>query len=309
MHLCAQDAPQMLPIWKEVPPGDVLDMNLANPESIFQIGAENYVENVALPTITLFLATKEKNRGAGIVICPGGGYRMLDFEKEALPIAKRFQSIGVSAFVLKYRTAGNPKSDVDGYHYPVQLWDAQRAVRLVRSNAAEWGLNPSKIGVFGSSAGGHLASCVGTHFKGADEPTKDDIDRTNARPDFMILLYPVISTDEKIMERGSIKNFFGFTRPDRKIKATPEQMQLFSNELQVSPETPPTFLAHAEDDKIVKYQNSQVFFDALQKAGVPSEIHLFKTGGHGVGLGKEGTDIAGWFQACESWLRKNGLAE
>lgn len=252
------------------------------------------VRNIQDPTITVYLPEKEKATGAAVVICPGGGYRLLAIQHEGHDVAKWLNELGIAGIVLKNRL---PTSDNITDTSEVAMTDAQRAIRMVRYNSAEWGIMPDKIGIMGFSAGGHLASTVGTHFDYGIVDSNDSIQKITCRPDFMILLYPVISMSEEFMHSGSMKNLIG-KNPSK------EQMLRFSNEKQVSEETPPTFLAHSSDDTGVPVANSIRFYEALHAKGVSAELHIYNSGRHGYGLGrKDGTSHNMWPENCAAWLQ------
>lgn len=250
------------------------------------------------PTLTIYLPAKDKATGAAVVICPGGGYGHLAMDHEGHQIARWFNSFGVAGFILKYRHSRSGA----GYRHPAPLQDAQRAVRMVRSGAKRWNIDPGRIGIMGFSAGGHLASSAGTHFQNRYSDAKDVIDRQSCRPDFMILMYPVVSFTESFTHKGSRKNLLG-ENPDSEL------VENLSNEKQVTTETPPTFLVHANDDKPVPPENSIAFYLALRKANVPAEMHIYEKGGHGFGLGKQNTAESSWSVRCEDWLKKRGLLD
>jgi acetyl esterase/lipase len=245
------------------------------------------------PSLTPFVVPKGSGSGAGMVVCPGGGYQNLAMDKEGYAVAKWLNSLGVSAFVLKYRLG--PR-----YHHPVELGDAQRAIRIVRSRAAEYGLQPDRIGIMGFSAGGHLASTAGTHFDAGNSGAADPIDRMSSRPDFMVLCYPVISFGT-FAHAGSKKNLLG-ENPD------PLLVENLSNELQVTKDTPPTFLFHTTTDATVPVENSVMFYSALRKAGVPAEMHIYERGPHGVGLAPSDPVLSSWPGRLADWLRIHGWA-
>ncbi len=250
------------------------------------------------PTLTIHLPPEQKTTGCGVVICPGGGYGHLAIEKEGHEVAAWLNSFGAAGFVLKYRHRGT------GYGHPAPLQDAQRAVRMVRMRAKDWGVDPSRIGILGFSAGGHLASTVGTHFqkdRRAPAPT-DALSQVSCRPDFMILLYPVISFTKPVCHRGSRKNLLG-SDPDQALVVS------LSNELQVTPETPPTFLVHADDDTGVPPENSICFYLALRKAKVQAEMHIYQVGGHGFGLRNQRHPVSSWPIRCADWMRSRGLLD
>jgi acetyl esterase/lipase len=248
------------------------------------------------PNLTIFLPDPDKATGAAAIICPGGGYGHLAEVHEGSDVAKWLNSLGIAGFVLKYRLATN------GYHHPAPLDDVQRAVRLVRSRAAEWKLDPQKIGVVGFSAGGHLASSVGTHFDKGKTDAADAVDRASCRPDFLVLCYPVISFVGKKIHQGSKDNLLG-KKPD------PELVKLMSNETQVTAETPPTFIFQTNEDKSVPAENAVAFYLALREANVPAELHIYEPGRHGIGLAKDNEDLKGWPDLCGKWLSRRGLVK
>jgi len=252
------------------------------------------INNVQTPTLEVFLPSKANHNGKAVVICPGGGYKILAYDWEGTDIAKWYNSKGIAAFVLKYRLPDSP-SLVQPQWAPLQ--DAQRAMRIVRKNAAKWNINPSQIGIMGFSAGGHLASTLGTHF---DEDTlkasnTHSLNKISARPDFMVLIYPVITFDKQYYHGGSKNALIG-------EDASQEMLDYFSNNLQVSSNTPPTFLIHSADDTVVPYQNSVLFYDALQKHKIPSELHLYPTGGHGYSLAIKKGRLQGWPEQLYEWI-------
>jgi len=242
---------------------------------------------VSVPTLTIFKAAKPN--GKSIIICPGGGYSVLAFDKEGTRVAEEMNRWGVTAFVLKYRLPDDTTM-VDRSVAPLQ--DAQQAVRLVRANAKEWGVERNKIGIMGFSAGGHVASTAATHFDFKADAANNDT--TSARPDFAVLIYPVISFDTTIMHKGSRNNLIG---------ATPsvEKSKFFSNELQVTKNTPPSFLVHAGDDLAVPVQNSLRYYQECIKNKVPVELHLYPAGGHGFGMNNR-TTTDNWMERLSNWL-------
>lgn len=243
------------------------------------------------PSLTPFLA-KSPN-GTAVIVCPGGGYQNLAFEKEGTDIAKWLNSLGISAFVLKYRLG--PK-----YHHPAMIEDAQRAIRTVRSRAGELRVQPDRIGIWGFSAGGHLASTAATHFDAGHPNAADPIDRAGSRPDFAILSYPVISMNSEFVHKGSRTNLLG-------TNFDPKLADELSNDQQVTPQTPPTFLFHTTADAAVPVENSVRFYLALRKAGVPAEMHIFENGPHGVGLAPTDATLSVWPELLANWLRGRGL--
>jgi len=250
------------------------------------------IANVIQPTLTVFTPSREKANGTAVIICPGGGYSRLAITHEGYDVARRLNELGVTAFVLKYRLP-NDQSQPDKSIAP--LLDAQQALRMVRQLAPKYSLNPERIGLLGFSAGGHLAATAGTHFA---QPVGDNPGPASVRPAFLVLLYPVISFSDSLKHTGSHDKLLGAT-------PSPDQVRLYSNELQVSAQTPPTFLVHAEDDKTVPVQNSLVFYDALRRHGVPAEMHLYPKGGHGFGLNNPTTKDQ-WMDRLQNWLDANG---
>ena len=253
-----------------------------------------------IPTLTPFLPEADKATGAAMVICPGGGYGGLaDHEGKAYALWLRDQ--GIAGFVLKYRLGSA------GYRHPVMLQDAARALRLVRSKAGEWKLDPKRIGIIGSSAGGHLASTLLTHFDAGNPNAADPIDRENSRPDLGILCYPVITMGDKT-HHGSRDNLLG-------KDASPELIAELSNELHVTKDTPPCFLFHTSEDSAVPVENSLTFAAALRKAGVPFDIHIYEKGRHGIGLGfqpyseYDRAKLHPWTRDCEYWLKLHGFGK
>jgi acetyl esterase/lipase len=244
------------------------------------------------PTLTPYLVPKASSTGAAIIICPGGGYQNLA-EHEGRPVAEWLNTLGITAFVLKYRLGPQ-------YHHPAPLQDAARAIRTVRSRAAEWGLDPKRIGILGFSAGGHLASTLGTHFDAGKPDSSDPVERANSRPDLMVLIYPVVTMRE-LTHSGSKRNLLG-------NEPSPELVALLSNEEQVTRETPPTFLVHTMTDATVPVENSMNFAMALRKAGVPFEFHLYERGPHGFGLGQKNPILATWPGRCADWLGLHGFS-
>lgn len=244
------------------------------------------------PDLTLYVASQNK-APTGIIVCPGGGYVHLAMSYEGTDVAKWLNTMGISAFVLKYRLG--PK-----YHHPAELDDAQRAIRYVRAHAAEFGIDPHHIGIWGFSAGGHLASTAGTHYDNGTPNSADPIDRESSRPDFMILAYPVITFEEPYAHRGSRDALLG-PNPD------PALVELLSNEEHVTKDTPPTFLFHTSDDPVVPVQNSIDFYLALRRAGVPAEMHIYEHGRHGVGLAQDIPELSTWPTLLANWLKLRGL--
>jgi acetyl esterase/lipase len=248
------------------------------------------------PTLTVYRPAADKANGTGIVICPGGGYGHLAMDHEGRAIAEWMNGLGVTAFVLKYRHRNM------GYGHPAPMLDAQRAMRFARAGAERYRLDRDKIGIIGFSAGGHLASTVGTHFDNGQADAADAIDRASCRPDFMILVYPVIALATDYAHGGSKKNLLG-DNPDPKLVAS------LSNETQVTEKTPPTFLMHTGGDSAVPSENSVLFYMALRKHGVPAELHIYEKGAHGYGLAPKDAVLASWPKRCEDWLRVRKVIE
>lgn len=261
----------------------------ANTETIDSLG---HAANVSSPTLTFYMPERGKATGTAVVICPGGGYVMLATGHEGKEVAERLADSGIVGVVLKYRLPDD-RTMVDKTIGPLQ--DAQRAIQYVRENAGRLCVNPDRIGIMGFSAGGHLASSEGTHF---NESYISNPLHTSLRPDFMILGYPVISFTDSLAHRGSRENLLGKNPPaDSIIK--------YSGELQVTDQTPPTFLVHAKDDKTVKVENTLVFAGALRKHHVPVEVYLYEQGGHGFGLHNK-TSSVDWLAIAVAWLHKQG---
>jgi acetyl esterase/lipase len=246
------------------------------------------------PSVTIYRPAREKENGAGIIICPGGGYGHLALGHEGRDIAEWMNGLGITAFVLKYRHRNT------GYGHPAPMLDGQRAMRLARAGAEKYRLDRDKIGIIGFSAGGHLASTVGTHFDNGQANAADAVDRASCRPDYMILVYPVIALATDYAHGGSKKNLLG-------DKADPKLVASLSNETQVTEKTPPTFLMHTGGDSAVPPENSVLFYLALRKARVPAELHIYENGGHGYGLAPKDPVLATWRERCEDWLRLRGV--
>jgi acetyl esterase/lipase len=249
------------------------------------------------PHLLIYLPPKGAAPTSAIIICPGGGYTGLAMDHEGRFEASWFMAHNIAAFVLQYRLPGQ------GYRHPVPMHDGQRAIRWVRSQADKFNIDPHKIGVMGFSAGGHEASTLETHFDAGNPNAPDPVDRVSCRPDFAILVYPVITMKAGKTHHGSRDNLLG-PNPDPALVAS------LSNETQVTTQTPPTILFHAQDDNTVPIQNSRDMFAALQKAGVPSELHEYPHGGHGFGWGATPDHSPkGWFDVTlYGWLKKMGFA-
>ena len=245
------------------------------------------------PTLTIFLPPKNTTN-TGVIIAPGGGYSHLSMQHEGEDVARWLNAHGVAGFVLKYRLG-------PVYHHPIELGDAQRALRLVRLNAKEYGIAPDHLGMWGFSAGGHLAATAGTHFDSGIAASPDPVERVSCRPDFLILAYPVITLLQPNVHGSSRKYLLG-------DDPTQTLLTSLSDETQVTKDTPPTFLFATTDDGIVPVMNSVAFYAALVKAGVPAEMHLFQHGNHGVGLASGNPQLNVWQELLIKWMRERGLA-
>ena len=254
-----------------------------------QSNGDTIVHYTSVPTLSVFLPDKKIANGTAVVICPGGGYWVTSIVKEGFAVARAFKKMGVAAFVLKYRIP-NDSSMLDKKIGPLQ--DAQRALQLVRLHAKEYNIDTNKVGIMGFSAGGHLASTAATHF---DRSYIDNKNNINLRPDFSMFIYPVISFQDSIGHIGSRDQLIGKNPPKQLLDS-------FSNELQVSAKTPPTFLIHATDDDVVPVMNSIVFYEALLQYKIPAEIHIYNAGGHGFGMNNPTTKDL-WMESCKHWLQ------
>ncbi len=279
-------------IWPDGVPNAIENKDYLESYTSDALGEIRGISKISEPTLTPFIADSTKTNGTAVVICPGGGYTHLAIEKEGYKVAKWLNTLGISAFVLKYRmpTDETMKDKTIG---PLQ--DAQEAIRIVRRNAVKWNVNPDKIGVLGFSAGGHLAATLSTQYGAKVYASEDE---TPARPDFSVLVYPVISMEDGITHQGSRKSLLG-------DDPSGDMIERFSNAKQVNTETPPTFLVHATDDKAVPVENSLEYYQALKKHNVPAEMHIYQSGGHGFGLGVSGTN-ANWPQDLKKWFLANG---
>jgi acetyl esterase/lipase len=245
------------------------------------------------PSLTVFPISGPQKVPTGVVVFPGGGYVHLAMDHEGQQIAAWLNSYGITAFVVQYRLGPL-------YHYPAEFQDGQRAVRWARAHAAGFGIDPHRIGVWGFSAGGHLASTVATHFDNGKPDSADPVERESSRPDFLILAYPVITFEEPYLHRGSRNALLG-------PNPNPSLVELLSNEKHVTADTPPAFLFQTSDDPVVPVQNSVEFYLALRAAGVPAEMHIYEHGPHGVGLARNHPELASWPHLLADWLRARGL--
>ena len=270
---------------------------LQEPQTIplWPAGAPGALGNAAedIPTLTIYMPSNTTGPMTAVIVAPGGSYRALSLNKEGRAPANYLNALGIAAFVLKYRLG--PK-----YRHPIEIGDMQRAIRTVRARASEWHLDPARIGVMGFSAGGHLASTASTHFDRGHASAADPIERAGSRPDFAILAYPVITLTEPWTHQGSKTNLLG-EKPD------PAVARHLSTETQVNAETPPTFLFHTNADTVVPAENAVAYYLALRKAGVPAEMHIFKDGPHGTGLGMQDPALAEWPRLLANWLKASGF--
>ena len=267
--------PKTIPLWTTRAPGALGD------------------DDSDKPTLTIYMPPRTTGPMTAIIIAPGGGYRNLSMNLEGREPANYFNAMGIAAFVLKYRLG--PR-----YHHPIELGDAQRAIRIVRARASEWHIAPDRIGIMGFSAGGHLASTASTHFDGGDPAAADPIDHAVSRPDFAILCYPVISMTEPWTHQGSKTNLLG-------DHPSPELARALSTETQVTPNTPPTFIYQTSADTTVPAENAVSYYLALRKAGVPAELHIFRNGPHGTGLGLTDEALSEWPTLLRHWLKISGF--
>lgn len=279
-----------LPLWNGTPP---LQNDMGLKEEVVSEGIIR-INNVQIPTIEVYLPAKQIATGKAVVIFPGGGYGILAYDWEGTDFAKWLNAQGIAGIVVKYRLP-NSKSLTDPKEVP--LMDAQRAVRLVRQHAEAWNIDPAKVGVMGFSAGGHLASTISTQYDHEVERPKDAVDALSAKPDFSILVYPVISFRDAAAHSGSRKNLIG-------ENASQELIDRFSGELNVTAETPPTFLVHAQDDKGVPIENSLLYYQALHKNGVKASLHIYPSGGHGFAFGLGKGAVEGWREVLLAWMKE-----
>jgi acetyl esterase/lipase len=282
LHGTAQD---FMPLYSDSVPNSIAGPDREKSETT---GGIERISNVRNPGINIYLPARETATGEAVIIYPGGGYSILAIGHEGYDVAKRFTEMGIAAFVVKYRLP-HDSIMIDKKNGPLQ--DAQRAIQIVRENATKWNIKPDKIGIMGFSAGGHLASTAGTHFN------KDYISNPNTtslRPDFMILVYPVISLSDSIGHQGSKNNLLGKGADEKLVKE-------YSNELHVTDKTPRTFLIHAKDDKGVPFANSIIFAEQLKKHKVPVEVYLYETGGHGFGMNNPTSNVR-WMDLVEKWM-------
>ncbi len=282
-----------LPLW-EGPPPNHKDSDLK--ETVFKQGPDKNLDRIAYvqdPAIEVRLPSPQNATGQAVVICPGGGYAVLAYDWEGIDIANYLNANGIAAIILKYRL---PEDASNVVPHLSPLLDSKRAMRLSRFHAKEWNIDPNRIGVMGFSAGGHVASTLGTHFDAGDPDATDPVDRLSSRPDFMALIYPVITMQADFTHAGSRENLIGKSPSE-------ELVELYSNERQVTPDTPPTFLVHSSNDKSVPVKNSLSFYDALLENGVQSEMHLYPYGGHGFSLAIGQGRLSDWPARCVAWMK------
>lgn len=283
---------KIIPLWNKIP-DEIKAADYKENESI-KDGKVQSTSLVSIPTLSVFLPATPKPNQAAVIIFPGGGYQHLAIDKEGTKVAEWFNSLGITAFVVKYRL---PSDKIMKNKNIGPLQDAQEAVRYVRQNAAKYNIDAAKIGILGFSAGGHLASTLATHY---DEKTYEATSKVSARPDFSLLIYPVISMQNDITHKGSQISLLG-NNPSQEL------LDSFSNEKKVTTQTPPTFLVHATDDTTVLPENSINYYLALKNNGVPAELHIYEKGGHGFGLGVKDTSKF-WTRDCEEWLKSQGYS-
>jgi acetyl esterase/lipase len=280
---------QVIPLWTSDPPNyrETGEVTIWDTSDIVR------VRNVQKPDIAVFLPSKKNATGEAVVICPGGGYAILAYDWEGSDIARWLNSKGIAAFVLKYRLPGSASNIV---RHLSPLLDAQRAMRLVRSNAEQWNIDPGRIGIMGFSAGGHLASTLSTHFDAGDPSSPDPVEKVSCRPDFSVLVYPVITFTEDFQHSGSRINLLGEDSDEELVK-------YFSNELQVTENTPPAILIHSNDDTAVPVENSIAYFEALRANQVlSSELHIYPYGGHGYSLAIGQGHLSTWPDRVIEWI-------
>ena len=289
MGMSAQDT--IIPLWPKSIPNQV-----ESPEKEVVEHTEDgiiWITNVQIPTLEVYLPAKRNANGKAVVIFPGGGYHGLAYDWEGTEIAKALNAKGVAGIVVKYRLPWS-KSITEGKNV-VPLQDAQRAIRLVKSKAADWNISENKIGIMGFSAGGHLASTLGTHYNEKVYKKQDEADDLSARPDFMALIYPVITLGVPSTHTGSRVSLVG-------EGPTVEEVDYLSNQKHVDDKTPPTFLLHAMDDETVPVENTTMFFGALRAHKVPTTMHIYPTGGHGFSLALHDEKLKNWINLFFDWL-------
>jgi acetyl esterase/lipase len=280
---------QIIQLWSDEMPNyqDVGEMEVGS-----EIADMEHFSLVTNPTITVFLPAKKNRTGQALLVIPGGGYQAVVHRWEGTDIAKWLNANGIAAFVLKYRLP-NAKHNIVSHKSP--LLDASQAMKIIRKNAEKWSIDKNNLGVIGFSAGGHLASTLGTHYDRDGNSNKTEFDKISSRPDFMVLMYPVITMDTAFTHRGSRNNLLG-NNPSQEL------IDYYSNEKQITKNTPPTFLVHTSDDAVVPVENSIQFYRALQKNGVKSEMHIYEHGKHGFALANGKGSLKSWRSRCIDWL-------
>ncbi|MCX6330315.1 MAG: alpha/beta hydrolase [Bacteroidia bacterium] len=283
----------ILHLWTDGIPGLILNDSYVEKATVNE-GITTRFEKITDPALYIYLPPKENATGTAVLICPGGGYANLAFNHEGYAIAKWLNDNGIAGIILKYRL---PSDAIMNDKSIGPLQDAQEAMRMIRRNASKWNIDPHKIGVIGFSAGGHLASTLSTHYADNVYVVKDTV---SARPDFSILIYPVITMDASFTHAGSRKNLIGENPSEDAVKR-------FSNELQITENTPPAFMVHSADDNTVPVKNSIVYYEGLVKYRIPSELHIFQKGGHGYGLASNRDTQSAWPDLCLKWMKISGF--
>jgi acetyl esterase/lipase len=282
----AQDL--VIDLWPDGPPSE---NGLSGPEVD---EGNNRVSNISVPKLYVYLAEKEVNTGAAVILCPGGGYRREAMSHEGYEVGEWLKHKGITGIVLKYRLPNG--------HHEIPLQDANRAVRMVRYHAGEWGVDPAKVGIGGASAGGHLASTAGTLFDEGDPAAGDPVERFSSRPGFLLLLYPIIYLEEGKVSPHMERLFFGG-------ESSWDIVRRYSSELNVSERTPPTFMVHANNDPTVSTAHTLAFYGALKSHGIPAEVHIFQEGGHGFGITPQGLPSDHWPDLFYNWLKSAKIVE
>jgi acetyl esterase/lipase len=285
MNLAGLFAQNIVPLYKNVP--NAIKADLTEKTDTTKNG-RILTRYVTQPTLTVFLPEKKNGKRAAVIICPGGGYSYLVMNNEGTEVAKALNKQGIAAFVLKYRL---PNDLIMENRSIGPLQDAEQAIKTVRERAKEWNIDTAKVGIMGFSAGGHVASTASTHYKNVVIPNQE---KTNLRPNFSILIYPVITFQDSILHKGSKKALIG-------ENASTAKTAEYSNELQVNKDTPPAFLIHCSDDRVVPVANTINYYQALKNSGVKAEMHIYATGGHGFGL-KNATRTDKWLEQCMAWM-------
>lgn len=278
----------VIPLWEN----EIPNSRVSAKSEVDEPSNADYFYSVTRPEISVYLPTNRNLSGKAILVIPGGGYWKLTYSWEGTDIAKWLNANGIAAIVLKYRL---PKQELDIELDKSPLLDASRAMRIVRANAKKWNIDSSKIGVIGFSAGGHLASTLATHYDAEEKENYDSLSSISSRPDFLALMYPVITMSKEFTEKGSRKNLIG-------DNPTKELVEYYSNEKHVTSNTPPTFIVHASDDEVVPVRNSIVFYEALQHNGVNVEMHIYQNGGHGFALANNNNKLKSWRGLFLAWL-------